>query len=435
MLKKEMSLATGLILLAAVLLCGGASHILARDLAVSTALLLGSLGFLAWGIINGLKSEDEKSTPNTPPGDIGPVTFGKFNRADDKFPWCVATKYAIAYEVNGVVSELSAESQLIQCDNKTDPIFRVNIPPTSAALKWYRAVAPNLSTWVDHTEYMVPFGNNVSIARDFMDTDNPCQTPYLPDPPPRPVPAGTLGDNMFTMTAGEGDVPWCIPTRYYARYVSNGQESQDSDMSVDFQSNSFTFPRLTVPELPGHTVNWYREVGAECQTFITLPRTSISPNPLDFITIFPFMFGSNTFGRFLDFRDGNENQTTITMCLRELVNTWNATPPIPGSIATGGQLRITGGRLVMDPILVPGGIQTPITFFQGTPTWWTLMGFSATGLTTNATITAVNPPSNQLSGQTAPIGTGSVFTDTQNPCQMPNPPTSAPAFERFNHPF
>jgi hypothetical protein len=84
--KKMGNLATGLILLAAVLMYGGASHFLPRDTAVSVALLLGSLGFLAWGIIKGMKWEDENPPPNTPPGDIGPVTFGGFNRAEDKFP-------------------------------------------------------------------------------------------------------------------------------------------------------------------------------------------------------------------------------------------------------------------------------------------------------------------------------------------------------------
>ncbi len=431
-----MSLATGLILLAGVLLYGGAGHILARDTAVSTALLLGSLGFLVWGIINGLKSGDEKSAPNTP-GDIGPVTFGKFNRADDKFPWCVATKYAIAYEVNGVVSELSAESQLIQCDNKTDPIFAVNRPPASVALKWYRAVAPDLSTWVDHTAYMVPFGNTGSAALDFMDTDNPCETPYLPDPPPRPVPAGTLGDNMFTMTAGDGNIPWCVPTRYYARYVSNGQESGDSDMSVDFQSNSFTFPRLSVPELPGHTVNWYREIGPRCLTFITLPAVSFMTNPPRLQTLFTFNFGNNFASiRMINLEPFAPGRSSIRLCLDEFVSIWNSSAPIPDSRGTGGLLRINEGKLVMDPIEVAGAGQQPISFpFNETPIWWTRMGFNATGLKTNSTITAERVPSDQLTAQTLPIGTGSVFTDTQNPCQLPNPPTSAPAFDRFNYRF
>jgi hypothetical protein len=436
--KKMGNFETGLILLAALLLFGGASHILASDLAVSTALLFGSLALLSWGLVKGLRlvGEGEKTTNPSTPGDIGPVTFGGFSRADDKFPWCVATKYAIAYEVNGVPSDMSAGTPTIPSSTSTmtDPILTVDRPPSGVNVKWYRATNPNLNTWVDHTQFMSPFGNGTSNTLDFMDTANPCESPYIPNPPPAPLPAGNVGENMFTAVAGAGVVPWCIATRYFARYARNGQESVSSLPSPYFYSNNFTFPRLSVPEQAGLTINWYREVGPECETYITLPVILQFGAPT-FYTTFRFSFGANLFfARFVDFglHFGN---TSILLCLEDFVKVWNESPPLSGSTGTGGLLRISGGKLIMDPIVVPGAAQ-PITFNNNvTPTWWTVMGFNDTGLQTNTTINAERGPNNQLVSANAPIGTGPIFTDMQNPCQVPNPPTSAPAFDRFNFQF
>ncbi len=435
--EKEMgNLATGLILLAAVLMYGGASRVLPRDIAVSIALLLGSLGFLAWGIIKGLKWKDENPPPpNTPPGDIGPVTFGGFNRAEDKFPWCVTTKYAIAYEVNGVSSDMSAASPTTQSFTRTDPVFTVDRPPSGVSVKWFRATNPNLNTWEEHTQNMIPFGTGTATSLDFMDTANPCTSPYLPNPPPAPVPAGTVGDNMFTMVAGAGVVPWCIATRYFARYERNGQESVPSLPSPYFKSREFTFPKLSVPEQPGSTINWYREIGPACETYVTLPVVYLAPGVPAFITIFRFSFGANLyFERLIDLGI-NPNESSVILCLDAFVQLWNETAPSAGSTGTGGLLSISGGKLSMDPIVVPGAAQ-PIFFLNNVvPAWWTVLGFSATGLKTNTATSAERGPNNQLMTVNAPIGHGPTFTDTQTPCQVPNPPTSGPTFKVYNYQF
>jgi hypothetical protein len=310
--RENMSIATGLILLSAVLLFGGASHILADDVRISVALLLGSLWLLTWGLIKGFKAVGLEN-PDT--GTRSAVSFGQFNVADSKFPWCTETRYKIAYETNGVVGELSEATLPIQSTTKTDPIFTVKTPPVGANVLWYRLVGPidGGNSYINHTASMVLFGTPTSDSLNFMDTSNPC----LPDPPPMPVPAGTVGDNLFTLTAGEGEVPWCIRTRYFATYVKHGTESNPSPLSVEFQSNEFTRPRLTVPARPGFEINWYREDGV--------------------ITNTPFM--------------------------------------------------------------------------------------------------AERGPNNQHMSRSEPIGNGPTFTDMQNPCQIPNPPTSDPIFRKFDFEF
>jgi hypothetical protein len=241
-------------------------------------------------------------------------------------------------------------------------------------------------------------------------------------------------NNVFTMAALEGSVPWCVPTRYFAKYVRNGQESAPSALSDYFQSNGFTFPRLMVPDHPGYDVNWYREVG-RCETFITLPAWETLNLPVSLSTLFAFGFGDNVVGRFIDLSSlWVAGSPTLTLCLTDFVTIWNNTPLFPGSIeGGGGLLGIADGKLFMTPVYP--AITSPIsTLFYGSP-WWEIMGFNINGIMTNTVTYAARAPNGQLTARTAPIGVGPVFTDMQNPCQLPNPPTSAPAFNRFNYQF
>jgi hypothetical protein len=244
-----------------------------------------------------------------------------------------------------------------------------------------------------------------------------------------PVPAGTVGDNLFTAAAGAGVVPWCVRTRYYATYVKNGTESNPSPFSVEFRSDDFTFPRLTVPARAGFEINWYRE--SDVYQLITLPRVQMSEGVV-FRCSFQFTIGSasySSFSRIVDLRSFGDGRPTITLNLADFVDEWNNGQQvvIPAGSATGGQLRIVDGKLVLDPIVVPGPNQ-PVTIYQP-KSWWSLMGFGTTGLMTNTPFIAERGPNNQHVSTSEPIGNGPTFTDTQNPCQILNPPTSSPNVE------
>jgi hypothetical protein len=199
--------------------------------------------------------------------------------------------------------------------------------------------------------------------------------------------------------------------------VKNGHESIFSPPSVPFQSNSFINPSVTVPALEGYDIEWTR---SPCTWFITLQRVGIQP-------IYTFTARANLtpeFEKIIDLSDfWDVNSSTLTMCLDMFVMVWNSTPPTNG---TGGLLSILpDGRLSLAAIIMTNNPLLNIPNDQ----WWRAMGFTGNTILANTQIIADNPQTINI------IGTGPTLVDVDNPCQIPNPPTSAPAFDRFNYQF
>jgi hypothetical protein len=94
------------------------------------------------------------------------------------------------------VSATSEATLPIQSTTKTDPICTIAAPPAGTNVVWYRSVGPiggGGNSYSDHTASMALVGTPTSGNLSFMDTSNPCTTPYMPDPPPMPVPSGRNG--------------------------------------------------------------------------------------------------------------------------------------------------------------------------------------------------------------------------------------------------
>jgi hypothetical protein len=229
------------------------------------------------------------------------------------------------------------------------------------------------------------------------------------------------------MVAGEGIVPWCIPTAYFATYTKHGNEGPASPMTIaPIFSNSFSVPRLMVQELEGCTINWYREISP----FIALPPGT------NRILLFRFQTGirNDYLNRNVDFR--SRGSGVIRLLLGDFMQEWNQAS-LSGS-GSGGRLRLENGKFIMEPIIFHGVEGHPPMIITGTRAdlFRGVMGFYQSTLLVNTEIFADRVPDNQLlSSFNTPIGTGSIFTDTQNPCQTPNPPLSAPDWKSFNYPF
>lgn len=144
-------------------------------------------------------------------GQSGPVTFGSFNSSpnsssnSDASAWCVGTKYAVAYEVDGVVSELGPSTDVFKSLVQSDPIFTFNETPLQGVvIKWFRGVEPEYE--------MVPheMGDELRDGiRHYIDRANPCNTPFTPAPPDEVRGGGgEFGTNReWKERSGVGQVP------------------------------------------------------------------------------------------------------------------------------------------------------------------------------------------------------------------------------------
>jgi hypothetical protein len=241
----------------------------------------------------------------------------------------VATKYRMAYAVNGVFSDWSEPSLPVYSITQTDPILTVKAPQAGASVIWQRAVGPGFASWNNHQMKMV---SAAGANLDFLDDDNVCNTPFKPDPPPAPVPGGgAFGDGMWAAIAGEGIVPWCEPATDRARYVKNGQESLFSPSSAPFQSDIYTNPSMTVPILQGYEIQWIRN---PYSCLITLPSYQTVPGGVFYCRfVFTFLSGFQTrFAKEMDLSPiWDESSPTLTMSLDTFVQLWNGIPPSIGS--------------------------------------------------------------------------------------------------------
>jgi hypothetical protein len=280
----------------------------------------------------------------------------------------------------------------------------------------------------------------------YIDTDNPCKEPYRPDPPQAPLlGGGQFGENnRWEIQAGQGQVPWCKSTVYYASYVkagTNANESELSEPSILFNSNEFSNPCLSVlTPRPGYEVNWYRQVMGGGSSLMTLPLFIQDNQPakksggvafmhLPGVTMLPPSANP------VDFTDEwTDGSPTVTIPVSLFVQKWNSAllPRVP-NVPRVGELSIRDdGRLAMNGIKHSSDV--PMTIHPASIPWWTAMGFGTTGLMTNTDLVAVTPP---LSGAGAAqanlefVGKGAQLIDKRNPCVNPNRPNAGPALRSW----
>ncbi len=361
-----------------------------------------ALGALSFGIVESLKNtgSDGTSSPNTH------VTFSRFHTVNTKKPWCVETRYAVAYMLNENRSPMSATTVVSPSLTHTDPVLTVKEPgDNKVGIAWYRGDPP--------TFQMLPYYGMIRLSTEngfseFVDTTNLCDIPFTPDPPPPPT-AGGGQFGAWNVRAGQGVLPWCAGTRYRAQYVNgpNGEESLLSQPSLPFQSDEFSHPTMSVPPLDGYEVKWTGELMPD-EWSITLPCTGVMNvcQPVGVIALTApgvAMIGT------VDFADvWIPGSPTLTMHIRNFVAAWNQKV----QSTTIGSLRIReDGKLEMSAMQAP--TVADITVAVAGQPWWQGMGFGLTGLRTNEPMVAEVIPGNRR--QDAKIGSN-VFIDVQNRC-------------------
>lgn len=423
----------------------------------SIGLSAASLGFALASVMksfpNGDRVTGTVSPPSTPPSTSPPgnLKFNAFKNMaqDDEAAWCVGTSYAIAFTVGNGTSEVGPSTDEIKSTTHTQPVFTLEYTPPSGTVQWYRAVEGVAEGELQPHEMQTDVVDGVVY---YIDTDNPCTEPYRPDPPPVPLlGGGQFGENQqWEIKAGQGLIPWCKRTVYYASYVKAGTNANESDLSepsVLFSSKEFSNPCLSVPApRAGYEVNWYRQ-NLEAVSNITLPLFQRNGPKKNGFILLRYATGLNIFPtqdetKLLDFEDlWEDGSPTVTVPVSLFVERWNrALPPrIPGEQRSGELSILEDGRLAMNRIDTP--VTLPISINGESVPWWTAMGFSTGNLTTNQDLIAVTPPLSGVEGlgdaQTDLefVGKGTQLIDRNNPCSNPNAPNAGPAFRNWRKEF
>jgi hypothetical protein len=353
--------------------------------------------------------------PNPPLDRPEFVRWSSSVTAQSPYAWCKPTKYRYAFVVDGVQSDWSPESEFKYDPVLRDPVFQILKPPWIDGLRWERAVGTsNFDEWTDHTNQMIREPGFQSEAQ-FADMTNPCQTPSLPDAPNQPRLNGVFG--MWNQQAGEGVVPWCEPTTYIARYITDTLASDWSPESVVFQSMQFTVPSLAVDPIPGFNVEWARKTRGPITLSCTMIGTSCAPQDSTDVTT---PAGNQTWAIIFT---GLINPTTVpnfTMYIRDFVDTWNRS-----SQAIGRLELLSSGKLALalNPLNGPGRY----TITRGS--WWRAMG-----LPTEFDWQPVLE-STTVFGNFEIIGQGDMVSDVDNPCLKPNPPQQNLRWVKFDRDF
>lgn len=385
------------------------------------------IAVLVWALTRSSSTPPTKPDPGVDPIPEPGIRFERFDKqiSGDANPWCIATRYRIAYIVNGVESEPDPSVEVGPSSTETDPVFSLTLPAGVDAVKWYRAEAPSF-VWRDHTSRMEEVPSQKTTAY-YIDHFNPCD-----EPPTRPEPFGTFG-GMWNATASEGALPWCVPTRYRARYVRGERVSAWSEESIEFESQIYTQPGVKIVNpAPGSTIEWI------VSSNITLPagNSGSGRNPTDDRDAQNFKFidvdesGSYIKWTFwLQLADfWVPGSTSLTIPLTDFVNEWNTNVEYDPALK---ELRITPeGKLALDPI--PSNQSDAIELSdEDWPGWWMEMGFNQFE-PTNQPIVASRLPRSTI------VHTGSQFVDTNNMCRPRNSPSTRPRFVGWDvvfHPF
>lgn len=396
-------------------------HWLAKVGVVLAGLLV--LTLAVWGISTALSGSkpDSDADPGADP-DADASTGIRFLRFDtpvsgEETPWCTATRYRVTYIINGLEGEPRPHIAVVSSLTDTDPVLTLKRPATIHEVKWYRAEATDdFAVWRDHTSNMEKMSGKQSGERteQYVDRFNPCDGAEPPrlEPPPRPEPFGAF-EGMWNQEAGDGSLPWCVPTKYRARYRRGDQVSDWSDESIEFRSQTYGNPGVRVKPRDGFTVEWV-------SSFITLPAgNSYSGRTPDFDA------QNFSFSRLGDDNVPEEwnlwldlggwwapGAKSLTMPLKDFVLVWNKTVDADPGV---GKLRInTEGLLEIEPFV--SDFATTVELDQEDwPGWWKAMGFNRTE-PTNVPLVASRVPTSDI------LFTGEQFVDTQTWCTTPNRP-------------
>jgi hypothetical protein len=369
---------------------------------------------------------------------------GGFNTG---LPWCVGTRYRYTYVLNGVESDWSPPTTVFESETRRDPIFIINRPP-GAEIRWYRAKqgqsAQASEDWKDHTPAMEE-QDPVSLSATlpgayYMDPANPCTAIPQPDPPGQPMPNGQF-EGVWMTEAGEGVVPWCVPTRYRARYVRGTRQSDWSPYSDRFVSFEFSNPRLTVDPLPTFDVEWETLIDA----FITLPRTSIANinQPAGVINV--LWRNTNLIGGTINLPHiWPPDEPELTLNVSDFVDAWNIARQRPEALRVPELSVGRQGFLQLTPFQTESGAE-PVVLLPISGPWWSAMGFSPDNLFTNTHMVAERYPTsnpnalarmtNSSHQHTNSVMGSPTFIDVNNPCVKPNRPARAPNFVDWNRTF
>jgi hypothetical protein len=363
----------------------------------SGALFIGiwllALGCLAFGIISSLRPDE---SPNTR------LTFARFQTSTSKKPWCVETRYAIAYAFNGEPTQPSTTTAVNPSLTHTDPVLTVSAPGPQVDVMWYRGLPPAFQMLPYDGMELLATGNRL----EFVDKNNPCDIPFVPDPPPPPT-AGGGQFGAWNVRAGPDELPWCVATRYRAQYVGgpNGAESLPSGPSLPFQSDEYSHPTMSVPARAGYDVKWTSELMPD-DWRITLPCTEVNNVCHPGGAIVLVAPGGTMVGN-VDFSDvWTPGSPTLTLHIRDFVALWN----LKVERTNIGTLRVReDGRLEMSAMQTASAAD--ITVMPAGQLWWQSMGFGLTGLRTNEPMVADAIPYLQRSS----VGSN-VFIDVLNKC-------------------
>jgi hypothetical protein len=447
-----------LVVLAGLLYAGSVS---ARPGKIQAFYALASLLFFLLGmglVLNASESSNQSKPRSGPPGsntklntkpntsqNARPnVSFGNFNRSarSGEAPWCVGTNYAIAYKVNDHTSDVGPATGLLKSLTHTQPILTVAQPPPESNIEWYRGVEGVDGGALRPLSMVDEVRDGVKV---YIDKDNKCDVPFKPIPELRLGGCQYGGAKEWMKTATQrGEVPWCVPTVYYARYVNRptGEEYPMSEPSQLFQSSEFTVPCLNVAPRAGCEVFWYRQVFHEgykpsCEHYITLPLCAqgyIAPGNIVFIDR---TYSTVLFRVDLDFTSiWNPSQSFLKLCVEDFIDTWNRSLAVRVPDVGGRLSRTSDGRFVVSAITNALG-STLYLYGTECQQWWQRMGFSSQFPTvpqypTNAAIIADTLPLNDAPFEYLSMGSQLVDPNV-NPCRRPNPRTQTPKSKQFSN--
>jgi hypothetical protein len=134
-------------------------------------------------------------------------------------PWCVTTRYSIAYVNEGVEGPWSPFSGDVQSLSRTYPLIGMSAPPDST---WDIVVQREEVTdegIVGPYAIAPQWRARTAEGWEFVDMANPCKLAYTPPAPSLyPVP---LGDPSVPTFAAESppETPWCVGTKYRSAFL------------------------------------------------------------------------------------------------------------------------------------------------------------------------------------------------------------------------